>query len=148
MLRVWSASKNPCLGTRSSSCRAAQVSSGCFHPGNSPVEQRGQVGEKLQRLVPGVPVGLFLSSPIQPLRSEVWTGLQGNSRRPIARVWEEGKEENVFAEHTAYKQTSVPCPGLQPATEGLKRLPEGRNKAERDIVCAQSVSMGSELFTV
>lgn len=51
LLRVWPASENPHLATRSSLLFAGQP--GCpgerYHPGNSPVEQRGQVGQKPQR---------------------------------------------------------------------------------------------------
>lgn len=45
------------------------------------------------------------SSPIQqPLKRSLNRLARKHSKWPIARVWEEGKEENVFAEHTAYRE--------------------------------------------
>lgn len=45
-----------------------------------------------------------------------------HSKWPMAKFSEEGKEENVFAEHTAYKERRVPSTGLRPAEEGLRQL--------------------------
>lgn len=117
------------MDTRSSSCRAAQVSSERFHPGNSSVEHRGQVGQELQWSDARCPWGFVFIIP--PTTSEK-RGLNRFTRKhnkwPMARVLEEGREENVFAGHTAYKELSVPCSGLQPAAEGLKQLSEHRNR--------------------
>lgn len=42
----------------------------------------------------------------------------------------------------------MPSSGLRPAEEGLKQLSERRSKAKREYYMCQSVSMGSELFTI
>lgn len=59
------------------------------------------------------------------------------------------EEENVFSQHAAYQERSMPTSGLCPAEEGLKQLSECRNKAKREYYnVVESASMGSELFTI
>ena len=116
-------------------CRAAWVSSRVFPPANSPVEQGGDVGQKLSGLVLGVSdeFGAFI---IPHTTTSQQRGLNEFARKhskwAITGVSEEGEEENVFAEHTAYKAKSVPSSRLRPAEEGLKQLSECRNQAKRE----------------
>lgn len=55
----------------------------------------------------------------------------------------------MFLQHAAYQERSMPTSGLCPAEEGLKQLSKCRNKSKREYYnVVESVSMGSELFTI